>query len=683
MRKLWLIMLCTLAFLGTAAVSEANIFVTISDGPRTLTASTNLLRLSQTITTPSLTAPDTTTTMFLLTCTAPCTAFFPSGKATQQNGDTFKIQDVSSTNRARIEVLDAATSSDRISFKGVKFTSVLPLGTSTYAAKTLTVTYGTQSGNLRTLSSLQAQSYFVSAAFSGSFKNSTGLSRATACKAGTVSTDMDTADDVCARLSVVLNGTGVDGQGNTVSATVAVACNNSFPTLNPCGTNGSWAATTGTFTGVNDGRSLSCPSTCSPVQVATLTGKFNGVNEVLQLTASLNGVIANVTDENGGVEDATLALAGEVGLNTWVTTSANNERCKAVPKAPTTNDTRNITNNSSLPISFEYWCGQLSPAESAGIPLVSLADTLLLPGAASTRYSASRETFLPTPGSLQFKNIQTLTFNYDVIVTPPGTPETPPDTRLDPISYSDCRDGSIRLEIQLVDSSGADQGTIKVYLGSTPEDFYKNGCDAVAAMLGVDIKGNPNARVDLSGLVGNLASPCCVSFSDAQKGNVGNQQVRRIAFIVSRPVSPPADPDKENYKVQFVSGSVNGITVTGTPPQPGEIPPQGLLQVVTNFVRKTDLSTNGVSITITKLTSPRTNNADTGVVAIIRSGQIVINGGKFTTSVNVNQIHAESQASYSIALCPNGAETDFTPDPINPNPVVGLCIADQGRMTLQ
>ncbi|HEU5191891.1 MAG TPA: hypothetical protein VFX14_19555, partial [Methylomirabilota bacterium] len=36
MRKLWLMMLCTLAFLGTATVSEAKIFVTISDGTTTL-----------------------------------------------------------------------------------------------------------------------------------------------------------------------------------------------------------------------------------------------------------------------------------------------------------------------------------------------------------------------------------------------------------------------------------------------------------------------------------------------------------------------------------------------------------------------------------------------------------------------------------------------------------------------
>ena len=680
MRKLWLTMLGTLAFLGTATVSEANIFVTISDGPNTVTASKNLLKLTQAINSPILNA-DTTTTMNIITCPTavlpPCTVFFPSGQATQQNGDTFKIQDVASNNRARIEVLDAATSSDRVSFKGVKFTSILAPPATSYVAKTLTITYGTQSGNLRALTSAQASSYFVSAAFSGSFKNSTGLSRASACKAGTASTDMDTADDACARLSVTLNGTGVDGQGNTVSATVAVACSNSFPTLNPCGTNGSWSATSGTFTGVNDGRSLSCPSTCSPVQVATLTGKFNGVNEVLQLTASLNGVIANVTDENGGVEDATLALAGEVGLNRWVTTSANNERCKAVPKAPATNDTRNITNNSSLPISFEYWCGQLSPS-STGIPLVSLADTLLLPGAASTRYSASRETFLPDPGSLSFKNIGTLILSYNVFT---GTVAT--DSRLPPVNYTDCEDGSIRLEIQLVDSNGVDQGTAKVYLGKNPGTLFAFTNDCALVDQPFDIKGNSDARVDLSGLVGNLSSPCCVKFSDAQKGNVGNQLVRRIAFIVSRPVAPVSDPELTNYGVQFLDGNVNAFSAA-TPLPPGT---PSSLQTVTNFVRKTDLSTNGVSITITKLTSPTgtPQQPNTGVVLVIPSSQIIINGGKYTTSVNVNQIQAESGASYAIALCPNGAETDVVPDPTNPPsiPVRGLCIADQGRMTLQ
>ena len=672
MRKLWLSMLCALALVGTATVSEAKIFVNISDGTTTLDARavtagvpfiksdpsspTVNLTLSRLITPPVLNA-DTTTTLNILTCaTRPCTVFFPSGAATQKTGDTFKIGDVASNNLARIEVLDAATSSDRISFKGVKFTSLV-------AGKVLTVTYGTTlpaagtitPTDLRALTSTQASSYFVSAAFSGSFKNSTGLSRATACKAGTVSTDMDDSSDACLRLSVTLNGTGVDGQGNSVSATVAVACSTAFPTLNPCGTNGSWTATSGAFTGVNDGKSLSCPSTCAPIQVATLTGKFNGANEVLQLTASLNGVMANVTDENGGIEDAALALAGEVGLNRWVTTSANTEKCKAVPKAPTTNDTRNITNNSSLPISFEYWCGQFSPAGPGGIPLVSLADTLLLPGAASTRYSASRETFLPEPGSLQFKDVGILTLRYNVF-----TSATVIDSRLDPVSFNSdgCKDGSIRLEIQLVDTNGVDQGTVKVYLGSTPgtQFNFTNGCAAVPQPF--DVVANADARVDLSGLVGNLSSPCCVKFSDANKGNVGNQRVKRIAFVVSREVAPVAAPETdENYGVQFLDANVNGITANGPTAVPG-------LQTVTNLVRQTVLSTNGVSIAITKLTSPTgtPQQPNTGVVLVIPSSQIVIIGNKFTASINVNQMAAESGASYAISLCPNGTEQNDPKD---------------------
>jgi len=73
--------------------------------------------------------------------------------------------------------------------------------------------------------------------------------------------------------------------------------------------------------------------------------------------------------------------------------------------------------------------------------------------------------------------------------------------------------------------------------------------------------------------------------------------------------------------------------------------------------------------------------ARAGVVAVIPSSQIIINGGKYTTSINVNQMQAESGASYAISLCPNGTEQN---DPnLAPNTVLGNCIADQSRMTLQ
>ena len=669
MRKLFLSLGCALTLLVSATVSDAKIFVRITDGTNTLDAEpatavppfiTGGLVLSKVSVAPAPTiTTDVTDTLTVLACPVrPCTVHFPSGNTAPTaalSTDTFTLQDVSATSLARIEKFDSGASADRVSLKGLKITSRV-------AGRVLTLTYGTQAGDLRTLTSTQATSYAATAAMSGSFKTSSSL-RATACKAGTVSTDMDDASDSCLRLSLAINGATVDGQGNTVSATVSVPCNNAFPTLNPCGTNGSWTGSLGSFTGVNDSKSISCPSTCSPVQVGTLVAKFNGANEVLQLTASAHGGFANVTDENGGVEETALALATEIGANRWVNFSAAIERCRAEPKAPAVNDTRNINDQSNLPISFELWCGSFAPAGAAGVPLVSLADTLLLPGAAGTRYEASREAFLPAAGQLQLKNLNTLGFAYNVFT---GTEASPLDSRLGPLTYSDCKGGSLRVEIQLVDSSGVDLGEIKVYLGSNPADNFKSLCDGFES-IGTDIVNNPDARVDLSGLAGNLSSPCCATFAKAKGGQLGKYLVRKIAFIVS-PASPPADP-AENYKVTFLDGNVNGNTALSS------------LQVVVNVTRTFDLSTNGVSFVITKLSSP--TGAPLGIVKVIRSADIIINGGKFATSVNINDIQPESGAQFGISLCPNGAETDFAPD--GPAPELtppGICIANQARMTL-
>jgi len=396
--------------------------------------------------------------------------------------------------------------------------------------------------------------------------------------------------------------------------------------------------------------------------VGTLTGRFNGANEVLQLTASLNGLISNVTDQNGGLEEVAIALADEVPLNRWVTTSAKAELCKGVPKSPTTNDTRNITNGSSLPISFEYWCGKYSAAGAAGVPLVSLADTALIPGAGSAKYMASRETFLPTPpgaqnAGLQFKKITTLTLSYQVAV---GQESNPIDTRLGLLTYAGCQDGSIRLEIQLEDSSGVDKGTMKVYLGDVSP--FKSGCENFDGTA-VDILNNSDARVDASGILVNNPPLGLVTFGSVRTGTIGNLFVRKIAFIVDRGVSGVDTTD--NFKATFVDGNVNGITA------------QSSLQVVTDQVRVTPTSTNGVYIVVTKLDG--TNNV--GVVKVIPPSDIVINGGKYTTSVKVVDIFAESGAPFAISLCPNGVETGFNPD--SPNPVVGICIPDNARFNFQ
>jgi hypothetical protein len=664
MRKFLLSVGCALFLLTTATVSDAKMYVNISDGTTTLNAKgsatvpfikshpsspTHGLRLSQLSAAPSGTL-DATATLTVLFCpTRPCTVFFPSGAATQQTGDTFKIQDIGSATslQARVEKFDSGSTADRVSHKGVKYTSIGTL-------KTLTVTYGNQAGDLRPLTSTQAQSYSISAAMSGSFKTSLGA-RASSCKAGTVATDMDDPlTEACVRLSIALNGTAINGQsGNTT--TVSVPCNSTF-TVNPCG-GGTWTPSNGTFSGVTDGSSISCPSACSPAQEAALVAKFNAVNDVLQMTASTHGAIANVTDENGGGEESLLALATEIALPRWVTYSAAIERCRAVPGEPISGGTHNIS-NSNLPISFELWCGNFTPAGAAGSTLVSLADTALLPGAASTRYEASRETLLLAPGQLQLKNITTMGFTYDVFV---GIEENPVDSRLGPLTYSDPKDGALRLEIQLLSSQGVDLGILKVYLCSA--DNGKNGCNDFE-QIGLDIVNNPDARVDPSALAGNLAAPCCITFSQAKQGQLGNSRVRKIAFIVSRPVSPPSDP-ADNYKVTFFDGNVNGVTALSS------------LQVPTGFTRvpTAQLSTNGLSIVITKLTG-----SNPGVVKVIRSGAIATGGNKYSTTAAVGDLLPESGALYSVGLCPSGTEEN---DPSLPaNTPIGTCIANHATMTL-
>ncbi|HKZ03966.1 MAG TPA: hypothetical protein VJU81_00725 [Methylomirabilota bacterium] len=657
MRKVLLSLVCAVVLLGTATVSDANITLSISDGTTTVSASKGGLVLTKSSPAPSGTL-DVTDTMNILTCpTRPCRVYFPSGivhPALPLSTDTFIIQDVASATPAKITKFDSGASADRVSMSGIKFTARA-------AGKILTVIYGNGSGDLRALTSTQSASYSVSAAFSGFFRTSAGL-RAGACKAGTLSTDMDEVSEACVRLSITLNATEVNGQGTAPSTTVAVPCNNAFPTVNPCGTGGLWTATTGSFTGVNDGRSISCPSSCSPVHRSTLTARFNAINDVLQLTASTHGTMSNIPDQSGGAEESALALAGEVPLNRWVTTAPSVERCRAEWKSPAIRETRNIgPNPSTIPLSTELHCGFLAQAPPEGIPLISLADTGLLPGAASTRYEASRVTFLPEPGpgQLQFKGINTLSVSYDVFV---GQDTSPTDRRLEDFQYVDCFNGSVHLAIQLVDSKGVGLGELFVYLGT--ENNFKNKCDGFES-IGADIKNNPDARVDASQLLGGLAVPCCSKFSDLQKGQIGNARVRKIAFVVSRPISPPSDPLTENYKVLFKDANVNGITAVSS------------LRVVTGETRVTgELSTNGVSFVITKLTG----TFGLGIKKVIPSSEITIIGGKFAGSVNTNDIDPESGAQYGISLCPNGTEQN---DPsLPPNTPLGICIADQAIMTL-
>src|SRR5882724_2267650 len=215
MRKLFLSVGCGLALLATATVSDAvvnpRIYVKITDGTVagtvdglvTSTKGVGLV-LAKVSNAPAGTL-DATDTLIVLSCTTrPCTVFFPSGSSTQVTSpipDTFKLTDVSSTSLARVEKFDSGASADRVSLKGLKITSLT-------TGKVLTITYGVESGALRALPApvlpATSTSYTGTAALTGTFKNSSGTGKATACNAGLTATDVA---DSCVRLSLALNGT--------------------------------------------------------------------------------------------------------------------------------------------------------------------------------------------------------------------------------------------------------------------------------------------------------------------------------------------------------------------------------------------------------------------------------------------------------------------------------------------
>jgi hypothetical protein len=273
-----------------------------------------------------------------------------------------------------------------------------------------------------------------------------------------------------------------------------------------------------------------------------------------------------------------------------------------------------------------------------------------------------------------------LSFDYDVVLNTSSSG----NSNLGNLNFTDCTAGSLRVELELLDrTTFAPLGTARVYLGSNAANQFKSGC---AAFDATDLVNNQNARVDISALFGNLAKPCCTTFKSFQTGQTGQALVRKLALVVDHGIGVPLTPCSPsntsacaNHKITFYDGNVNGVTARSS------------LQTVTNVVRVTDLVPDGVAIVITKLSDPAAPpNTLPKVVKVIQNppegspgpALVVINGGKFTTSVKVVDIEATTGAKYAFNLCPNSS------DVTDENPLVagvarGVCISDQGLATLK
>jgi hypothetical protein len=543
-----LLLLAAVCFPGLAS---ANITVTLSDGTTTRGSGATGFLLS--VTSPA----GQNTTLNILNCAAPCTRFFPSGQATKQSTDTFQIQDISSTNRARIEKIDvpsggtATTGADSAIARGLKITAL------TATARTFTMVYSTAAGDFSQISSTTGN-YAGTAKLKGQFRLGTGAIAAT-CTLG-VSTP-------CAQLSVKINALTLNGTGSSLSTlvTASIPCSTVSGTASPCGSGGFWnpALLAGDQFLASDTGTVGCGTTCKPQWTSTLSIKFNAANQAFTLTNSAATAVAPATPQ--GLVDIALALA-EPGIDVWAGycggVSTGTQPYRVTGLTPFGNVGRNQNNNANFPMKFSLEVGQLV-AVTGGFPhFVSIDDPIeatLLPPADRLSNDVCSMSWVPsTTTRPQFKALSELTLKFLNFVV--GL-EDSGDSRLGPLFFSDCT-ACFRVEIDLVDADGVSQVAaggkpLTVYLGNSGPGFQDNHAGTLSPFALVStgaLVADGNLRVDGSG----MASPtvCCISFADALKNNpYGKLFVRSITVVIDKGQVPANT--HQSHQVQDLEVIVN------------------------------------------------------------------------------------------------------------------------------
>ena len=542
-----LLLLAAVCFPGLAS---ASITVTLSDGTTTRGSGATGFLLS--VTSPA----GQNTTLNILNCAAPCTRFFPSGQATKQATDTFQIQDISSTNRARIEKIDvpsggtATTGADSAIARGLKITAL------TATARTFTMVYSTGTADFTQISSTTGN-YAGTAKLKGQFRLGTGAIAAT-CNLG-VSTP-------CAQLSVKINALTLNGTGSSLSTlvTASIPCSTVSGTASPCGSGGFWnpALLAGDQFLASDTGTVGCGTLCTPQWTSTLSIKFNAANQVFTLTNSAATAVAPATPQ--GLVDIALALA-DPGIDVWVGScggvSTGTQPYRVTGNTPFGNVGRNQNNNANFPMKFSLEVGQLE-AVTGGFPhFVSIddsAEATLLPPADRMSNDVCSMSWVPsTTTRPQFKALSELTLKFSDFVVALNVESG--DSRLGLLDFTDCT-ACFRVEIDLVDADGVSQvapggKALTVYLGSSGPSFQDNHGDTQSPFALVStgaLVADGNLRVDGSGMASPTA--CCISFADARKNNpYGKLFVRSITVVIDKGLGQAG-----NHQVQDLEAIVNG-----------------------------------------------------------------------------------------------------------------------------
>ncbi len=595
MRRAILPILFLLIIPFVPSVAFANIIVSLSDGVATVAKTTagptategfNLTMPAPKFSAVSPTSSGNQTLMLLGDCTTTSQTgcararYFPSGKTTAQvNGvggwtgpsDTFKIQDISSTNRARIEKTDvpsggtADTGADTLILRGIK---IFALAITAGQTRTLTIIYQTTSGDFTQITS-STGNYAATAKLSGQFRLDTTspINGESGAIAGTCTAGVSSP---CLKLKLEVNALTLNGGGSSTVLTTSLPCstNSASPdySVAPCGSGGFWdpnalgSDVTGTpgddqFS-ASDSGTVGCGTTCNPVHKGTFTATFSALNQVVTLSNSVGlGMAAETLD-------GLISLAeqlGDPGVDQWLASCSGKQRYQVVGLPPFNTTGRNQNDSANFPAKFSLKLADLVPA-SGGFTLESVVDPVaeaVLPPADQLKNDTCFMTWVPSAPRPMLGDIDQFTLTWgDFRVGDFAST----DPRLGTLTYSDCI-ACYRVEIELLnnDKNRTPAGKLKIYLGAdaTATGDPKVNHDGTAPFVDF-FSASSGFRVDGSGVPSKLTA-CCITFAEARKAsNYGKFLVRAVTVVLdSGEDPPPVSPDQLNHQVTSVAAALS------------------------------------------------------------------------------------------------------------------------------
>jgi hypothetical protein len=400
-------------------------------------------------------------------------------------GTTMTLRDVSTTNRARVYLVDGA-SSDILNLAGLL--AVSGSGITATSAVTLKITYSSSA-----FTALTYNLYAYTAAMSGNFFNASAA-RASACLSTTP----------CLTLKLTANNVTVNQFGDNAIATVNVPAIDSAggfgPPANPSETKSIPCGNATTPTAL----------TCLPSLQGELIAVYNGPSETLKVLggAAVGGSNHGIT-AGGLIDNFVDIVAPEslTGLNSFV--SYFQEQTLFATLGEDGASFRNISNSSTVPLSWDLATIANTPSTSEPIVLRSVISNQDLFD------DGAHVTFLPTPGQMEVRDITSLTASYLW-------------------TFGDCS-RSFYVELQLVTLE-----TIRILLGA-PSDFldqcagnFFSGVDLVAyGDKNVQLpNGSLVSYTTMKGKFGKVGVRGISVFLSPRFDLAGDQEVELTSFTV-------------------------------------------------------------------------------------------------------------------------------------------------------